>query len=474
MEATSEVTANEPTIKIAAHPSASIKELHNADLITVNPLPTPQSSQVVPPQDSGLDNSSMLSASPAIPTYGIPEIGYLSLFWMFLGIGFRAWGGPVAQIALLKEIIVVDKKWVSPQHFQRSFAIYQVLPGPEAHELCCWAGYLAKGRIGSVLAGLGFMLPGFVLMLVAAILYDKLGITNAIVQAIFGALQPAVAAMVCRAVHKIGDHALRNAETHAFDWRLSACCVIAAIQSVMGVNFFLTLIHCSTLFAFGLLPNRRVVSILWCALVFAAFFVVIAMGGSFGALVPKAIGAGQLSNMPAATFLVGLEGGLLTFGGAYTAIPVVQYEAVVAGRWLTTQQFLDGIAIGQVLPSPLVIFTTFVGFLSDEWVGAVLMTLGMFLPAFSFTLIGHNCMERVVGSKGVVTHLLDGVSAAVVGLILITAVQLTWTVVRRPIDAVIFVVAGLMLVQIKHKLTPVAVVVFAAVAGAAFYTNDQQ
>ena len=93
-----------------------------------------------------------------------PPQSYLQLFLRFLRFGLLAWGGPVAQIAMIRQELVEEERWISPERFNRILAVYQVLPGPEAHELCVYFGMLSRGRIGAILAGLGFMLPGFVFM----------------------------------------------------------------------------------------------------------------------------------------------------------------------------------------------------------------------------------------------------------------------------------------------------------------------
>src|SRR5688572_20662664 len=108
----------------------------------------------------------------------IPHESYGRLFLRFLRFGFLAWGGPVAQIGMLKQELVDEEHWISKERFNRVLGVYQVLPGPEAHELCVYFGMLARGRIGAVLAGLGFMLPGFVLMLALSWLYVRIGIAS--------------------------------------------------------------------------------------------------------------------------------------------------------------------------------------------------------------------------------------------------------------------------------------------------------
>src|SRR5512134_2748065 len=130
------------------------------------------------------------------------------LFLRFLKFGSLAWGGPVAQIAMIREELVTEEKWVTREHFNRVLAMYQVLPGPEAHELCVYFGMLSRGRIGAILAGLGFMLPGFLLMFVLSYLYVAYGSNLSLFGGVFWGFQTAVAALIVRAVYLIGRHAL--------------------------------------------------------------------------------------------------------------------------------------------------------------------------------------------------------------------------------------------------------------------------
>jgi chromate transport protein ChrA len=127
----------------------------------------------------------------------VPRYSPIRLFWFFLWrFGLFAWGGPVAQIALIKEQLVMKHKWITIARFNRAFAVYQILPGPEAAELCMFFGCLSGGRLGGIAAGIGFILPGFLLMLLASYLYVLVGFDNRYVNASFRSLQPLVAAMV--------------------------------------------------------------------------------------------------------------------------------------------------------------------------------------------------------------------------------------------------------------------------------------
>src|SRR5215218_1959459 len=125
---------------------------------------------------------------------------YSKLFLRFLRFGFLAWGGPVAQIAMIRRELVDEEHWISNERFNRTLAVYQVLPGPEAHELCVYFGMRSRGRVGGLLAGLGFMLPGFVLMFLLSWVYVRYGLkTTGTFAVIFAMVQAAVAALIVRA-----------------------------------------------------------------------------------------------------------------------------------------------------------------------------------------------------------------------------------------------------------------------------------
>lgn len=358
----------------------------------------------------------------------VPVLSDAQLFRRFLRFGLLAWGGPVAQIAMLRQELVEDERWVSRKQFNRVLAVYQVLPGPEAHELCVYFGYLARGRLGGLLAGLGFMLPGLVLMLLLSWLYVAVGLRSPLFAALFAGCQVAVAALVVRAVHRIGEHALGD----RWLWGIAAG---AAVGQLLGVPFYLSLGGAAVI---GGLRRRPLLAGLVAALVVGVALALILTGGPGGAADGRAAEMGRPSTV--GLFGSGLRAGLLTFGGAYTAIPFVQRDAVEVGGWMTSAQFLDGLALSGVLPAPLVIFVTFVGYLGGGLTGALAMTAGMFLPAFTFTLVGHDLMEQVVERPGVHAA-LDGVAAGVVGLITATALQLLPVVLTDLPRTAIFVAA---------------------------------
>src|SRR3989344_1220843 len=159
---------------------------------------------------------------------------YLRLFLRFLRFGFLAWGGPVAQIDMIRKELVEDEKWVSKKHFNRILGTYQFLPGPEANELCVYFGMKARRRLGGLLAGIGFMLPGFILMLLLSWFYVKYGIVSPVIVALFYGFQPAVIALISRAVHRIGRNVILNG------W-LFCIAAFSAILEFSGVHFIISL-----------------------------------------------------------------------------------------------------------------------------------------------------------------------------------------------------------------------------------------
>jgi len=165
----------------------------------------------------------------------------------------------------------------------------------------------------------------------------------------------------------------------------------------------------------------------------------------------------ERSNDQLKVFATGLKGGLLTFGGAYTAIPFIQRDAVQDNKWMTQEQFLDGIALSGILPAPLIIFSTFVGYFGGGWTGALLITLGIFLPAFTFTLLGHSLLEKLIAHPGLHSF-LDGITAGVVGLIAATAIQLFIATITNITAIIIFTLALGILIKFRSKYTIVFVI----------------
>ena len=336
------------------------------------------------------------------------------LFLKFLRFGLLAFGGPVAQIAMIREALVEEEGWISPARFNRLLAVMQVLPGPEAHELCVHMGMVARGRIGGLLAGLGFMLPGFALMLAAAWAYDKWLASGAAMASAFFGVQLVVLAIILRAVERIGRHVLEDRML----WLLAG---LAFGATLAGVPFWIPLVASGVAY---IVSDRPWILALTGA---AALLLTLLVPHLHAIGLSTALAPSRATT--AALFVAGLKGGLLTFGGAYTAIPYVRADTVGRG-WLSDGTFLDGVAVAGVLPAPLVIFATFAGYMAGGWSGAVAITAGMFLPAFAFSLIFFERLEAAVENPAL-HRMLTGIAAAVVGVIAATLVQLGMSTAAR-------------------------------------------
>ncbi len=365
-----------------------------------------------------------------------------SIFLRFLKFGALAWGGPAAQIAMVKHECVDQERWVSEETFKKTLAVYQVLPGPEAHELCVYFGRVRGGKLGGFLAGLGFMLPGFLLMLGLSVLYVEADLAGQL-DALFYGLSAAVGAIVLRAV-------VRLSGTFVTDAWLAAIAVAAfVLTAFFSAAFVLVLLGA------GLVYELRSNAPRWVDRAHSLSPLPLAL----------AVVAGALTlSLTAEIFLEGLKAGLLTFGGAFTVIPFLQQAAVADHHWLTESQFVDGLAIGGVLPAPLIIFSTFVGYLAGGLGGALAMTLGIFLPAFLFPIFFHRGLVAVAENPRIRPFLL-GVAAGVIGLIAAVTVDIVETGVVDAYTAVLAVAAFLALNRWHGKLTVLYVVLSCGLAG---------
>jgi chromate transporter len=366
-----------------------------------------------------------------------------AIFLRFLRFGALAWGGPAAQIESIRHECVEEEGWVEEESFRRTLAVYQVLPGPEATELCVYFGLIRGGRLGGLLAGLGFVLPGFVLMLGFSILYVEADLASHLDELFYG-LSAAVGALVARALVRLSRHFLTDAVLVAI------AAAALGVTLIWGASFVLVLL------AAGLAYELWVSTERWTGR---------ANSISLGPIALVALGAIGVS-LTAELFFEGLKAGLLTFGGAYTVIPFLQDSAVDAHGWLTQDQFIDGLAIGGALPAPLIIIATFVGYVTGGLAGGVAMTFGIFLPAFLFPIFLHRPLVALAENPRVRPFLL-GVAAGVIGLIAAVTLDILDAGVVDIPTALLAVAAFAALTRWHSRLTVVGVVLGCGLVGAA-------
>ena len=385
-------------------------------------------------------------------TKSIPDPVSLSeAFRYWLKLGFISFGGPTGQIAIMHQDLVERKRWISEKRFLHALNYCMVLPGPEATQLATYIGWMMHRTWGGVIAGSLFVLPS--LAILAALTWTYLVFGDApLVAGLFYGIKPAVTAIVLFAAWRIGSRALKNAvlwamslaafvAIFAFETPFPYIVLAAGILGYLGGRIapekFATGGHGPTEKHYGAAliddatPTPQHALFRWTRFfgVLAAFLAI--WGGALGALIAFFGWESTLARM--GWFFT--KAALLTFGGAYAVLPYVYQGGVEQYQWLTAAQMIDGLALGETTPGPLIMVVAFVGFVG-AWTkavfgpdalilagcaGAIVATFFTFLPSFLFILLGGPLVESTHGNLRF-TAPLTGITAAVVGVIVNLAV----------------------------------------------------
>jgi len=367
------------------------------------------------------------------------------VFLYFLFLGFVNIGGPVAQITMMFNHMVEKRGWLSKDRFIKIMAFCHVLPGPEALQLAIYVGYLKRKLWGGVLAGLTFILPGAIVMIVLSWLYVHYGRLHQVTDALY-VLKPAVLGIIAAGIIKLGRASIRNV--------FLALLLVAAFAGMRfaGINFLLILLLAGILNLImegGSAALKRNASSLPVMLV------------GTSALIPFSD-----SRLLQVAWLF-FKTGLLSFGGAYASLVFVQRGAVAQYHWLSDGQLLDGVALSVATPGPFMLFTSFVGYIAGGIPGAVIATFFVFLPSFVFVLAGAHYIEKVRENRALQAF-LAGVSAAVVGVIAVVSLDL---IPEALVDwpAVGISVAAFFLIALLKR--DVALVAVGAMLGGVIYST---
>jgi len=356
------------------------------------------------------------------------------VFSYFLFLGFVNIGGPVAQITMMFNHMVEKRRWLSKDRFIKIMAFCHMLPGPEALQLAIYVGYLKRKLWGGILAGLTFILPGAVVMIVLSWLYVRYGKLPQVMDALY-LLKPAVLGIIGAGIIKLGGAAIRNL--------FLAVLLVGAFVGMRfaGINFLLILLIAGLL---NLIFERG------SALLKKAAPTLPVMLVGTSALLPFSD-----SRLFQIVWLF-LKTGLLSFGGAYASLVFVQRGAVAQYHWLSDGQLLDGVALSVATPGPFMLFTTFVGYAAGGIPGALLATFFVFLPSFVFVIGGVHYVEKVRENRALQAF-LAGVSAAVVGVIAVVSLDLIPEALIDWVTVAIAVAAFLLIALLKRDVALVAV-----------------
>jgi chromate transporter len=367
------------------------------------------------------------------------------VFLYFLFLGFVNIGGPVAQITMMFNHMVEKRRWLSKDRFVKIMAFCHMLPGPEALQLAIYIGYLKRKLWGGVLAGVTFILPGAIAMVVLSWLYVRYGRLPQVTDALY-VLKPAVLGIIAAGIIKLGRASIRNA--------FLAVLLVGAFVGMRfaGINFLLILLIAGLLNLMvergsGLLKRT------------APSLPVMLIGTS--ALVP--FSHTRLFQIAWLFF----KTGLLSFGGAYASLVFVQRGAVAQYHWLSDGQLLDGVALSVATPGPFMLFTTFVGYIAGGIPAAVVATFFVFFPSFVFVLGGVRYVEKLRENRALQAF-LAGVSAAVVGVIAVVSLDLIPGALTDWVTFAISVAAFLLIAFLKRDVAMVAV---GAMVGGIIYAS---
>lgn len=419
------------------------------------------------------------------------SLGEALRFW--LKLGFIGFGGPAGQIAIMHSELVERRRWISERRFIHALNYCMLLPGPEAQQLATYLGWLMHRSWGGIAAGVLFVLPSLGILIALSWVYLRFGHVP-VVAGLFYGIKPAVTALVLHAAHRIGSRVLHNrwmwgiaaaafVAIFAFDAPFPAIVLAAALVGLVGARrwpqAFSPAGGATAAAARGHGPaliDDDTPTPAHARFSRAGWLKVVAAGLGLWAAVLAGLAAwqgwqGTLTQM--GWFFT--KAALLTFGGAYAALPYIYQGAVEQHQWLSGTQMIDGLALGETTPGPLIMVVAFVGFVGG-WTREVLgpealflggalaasvVTFFTFVPSFVFILAGGPLIESTHGRLGF-TAPLAAISAAVVGVILNLALFFAWHVLwprglDGPFDAVsaaIAVVAAIALFRFRLGVMP--------------------
>jgi chromate transporter len=323
---------------------------------------------------------------------------------VFLKLGTVAFGGPAAHIAMMEEEFVRRRQWIGESEFLDRLAAANLIPGPSSTELAIFIGYTKRGWRGLVTAGSCFIIPAAVLVSLIAWAYVRFGSLPQ-VAAVLYAIKPVVVAIVIQALGKLARTGLRST-------LLVALAALAVVATLLGVSPILVLLIMGSLSGAAWWMKSRPMAASVAGL--PKMFALVTAAAATLTAVP--FGLGRL-------FLSFLKIGSVVFGSGYVLLAFLHAEFVERLHWLTEKQLIDAVAVGQCTPGPLFTTATFIGFILGGWLGALVATVGIFVPGFLLVAVAGPLIPRIRQSP-LVSAALDGVIAASLALMAVVTWQL--------------------------------------------------
>ncbi|HRF47473.1 MAG TPA: chromate efflux transporter [Anaerolineales bacterium] len=361
----------------------------------------------------------------------------LEVLMFFLRLGLTSFGGPAAHIALMRAELVERRRWISEADFLELLGAANLIPGPNSTELAMHLGYRRAGWGGLIAAGIGFIVPAMLIVLGFAWAYVAYGATPPARALLYG-IQPVVIAIVAQALLGLGRAALR-------DRRSAVIAALTLLGAALGLD------------ELSLLLAALIVTVAWHRWRQGALAGLALPATGWSAPIWAALPFSRLELL-----WVFLKIGSVLYGSGYVLLAFLQSDFVERLGWLTSQQLLDAIAVGQVTPGPVFTTATFIGYLLDGWAGALVATLGIFLPAFVFVAISIPLVERARRSP-LVGALLAGVTAASLALMAAVTIELGFAALIDPLTVALALAAGSLLW--RTRLNPTWLLLAGGLAG---------
>jgi chromate transporter len=350
--------------------------------------------------------------------------------WYYLRLGFTAFGGPAAHIAMMHEETVVRRKWLTDQEFLDLLGATNLIPGPNSTEMAIHIGFRRARWLGLLAGGICFILPAMLIVLGLAVLYVRFGSLPQVGWVLYG-VKPVVIAIIVQALWTLAKNALKS----GFLIFLGAAVLVAFLG---GANA-LVLLLVSGLAAMLVGNWRR-----WRRVPPAALALPAASASALASL-------SSPFNLPL-LFLNFFKIGSVLYGSGYVLLAFLRADFVVHLGWLTDRQLLDAIAVGQITPGPVFTTATFIGYLLGGMPGALLATLGIFLPSFVLVAVSNPLVPRLRGSPWV-GSMLDGVNVASLGLMAAVSAQLGMASLTDPVTVLIGLSSLLFLIRTRINST---------------------